>query len=251
MNLNTARPVTLYCIALAVTVLSIVPRVPAASGATDGPAEKIGTGIHMIYLVRHGQYDQEDDRDPDIGKALVPLGVAQARLVGARLGARLAAVPVKMTGLYSSTMTRARETALVIGAEFPELELQQTRVLRECTMPTWREDIMAREDPEDLAECRDQVERAFAEFFVPSPDADRHDILVCHGNVIRYFVTKVLGVDTMSWLVMSVGNSSLTVVRVNPDGTMKLLSVGDIGHLPPNLQTGLDRKDKSLVVPGK
>ena len=245
--MNRARRVTLYSIVLAVTAFSFIVCGPAASDATDGPAEKIGTGIHMIYLVRHGQYDQEDDRDPDIGKALVPLGIAQARLVGARLGA----LPVKMTALYSSTMTRARETATVIAAEFPELELQQTRVLRECTMPTWREDIMAREDPEDLAACRDQVDKAFAEFFVPSPDADRHDILVCHGNVIRYFVTKVLGVDTMSWLVMTVGNCSMTVVRVNPDGTMKLLSVGDTGHLPPNLQTGLDRKDKSLVISGK
>lgn len=242
--MTRTRRVTLCSIVLAVTAFSFVMNVPAVSDAAD---EKTGTGIHMIYLVRHGQYDQEDNRDPDVGKALIPLGIAQARLIGARLGA----LPVEMTALYSSTMTRARETATVIGAEFPELELQQTRVLRECTMPTWREDIMADEDPENLEACRAQVDKAYEEFFVPTPDADRHDILVCHGNVIRYFVTKVLGVDTMSWLVMTVGNCSLTVVRVNPDGTKKLLSVGDIGHLPPNLQSGLDRKDKSLVMPGK
>ena len=33
----------------------------------------------------------------------------------------------------------------------------------------------------------------------PSPDTeDRHDVLVAHGNVIRYFVTRALGVDTLA-----------------------------------------------------
>jgi serine/threonine-protein phosphatase PGAM5 len=246
MNSDMARRVTLYGIVLVVTAFSIAAGT-AAGDLAETPGEKTGTGVHMIYLVRHGQYDYDDDRDPDIGKALVPLGIAQARLVAQRLGS----LPVTMTSIYSSTMTRARQTALVIGQEFPDLELRQTRILRECTPPTWRHDIVADEDPDEMNACRDQLEKAYAEFFVPSPDADRHDLLVCHGNVIRYFVTKVLGVDTMSWLGMSVGNCSLTVVRINPDGTKKLLSVGDIGHIPPNLQTGLDRKDKNLVIPGQ
>lgn len=246
MNCDMARRITLCGIVLVVTVFAIVTGT-AAGDLPNAPDEKTGTGVRMVYLVRHGQYDYDDDRDPDVGKALVPLGIAQARLVAQRLGS----LPVTMTSMYSSTMTRARQTALVIGQEFPHLELQQTRILRECTPPTWRHDIVADEDPDEMNECRDQLEKAYAEFFVPSPDADRHDLLVCHGNVIRYFVTKVLGVDTMSWLGMSVGNCSLTVVRINPDGTKKLLSVGDVGHIPPNLQTGLDRQDKSLVIPGE
>jgi serine/threonine-protein phosphatase PGAM5 len=41
----------------------------------------------------------------------------------------------------------------------------------------------------------------------------------------------------MAWLGMSIGNCSLTVVTINADGSMKLLSYGDVGHLPPNLTT--------------
>jgi serine/threonine-protein phosphatase PGAM5 len=198
-----------------------------------------------LYLIRHGHYDYEDEAAPDVGKALVPLGVAQARLVAARLSS----LPVEMTVLRSSTMTRARQTARVMGEDFPELKLEQSRLLRECTPPTWREDIVADVDPSEMSECVDQLEKAYAEFFVPSPDSDRHDIIVCHGNVIRYFVTKVLGVDTMAWLGMSVGNCSVTVVRIDPNGRIKLLMVGDVGHIPPNLQTGLDGKDRYLAVP--
>jgi serine/threonine-protein phosphatase PGAM5 len=200
-----------------------------------------------VYLIRHGEYDHADERDPDIVKGLVPLGVAQAKIVAARLRG----LPVEISSLHSSTMTRARQTALVIGEEFLDLEVQKSRLIRECTPPTRRKDVMAEETKADLKACTRQLEEAFALYFAPSPDADRHDVLVCHGNVIRYFVTKVLGVDTEAWLGMSIGNCSLTVVTVNADGSMKLLSYSDVGHLPPNLTTRTaPGKPIDLEVPG-
>jgi serine/threonine-protein phosphatase PGAM5 len=49
---------------------------------------------------------------------------------------------------------------------------------------------------------------------------------------------------------MSVGNASITVIRVQPDGRMKVISVGDVGHIPPNLQSGATGDpDRSLAVP--
>ena len=205
-------------------------------------------GVRTLYLIRHGQYDHDDDRDPDIGKALIPLGIAQSKLVAGRLNS----LPVKMSSLISSTMTRARQTAMIINQDFPELELQQTRLIRECTPPTWREDIMEGEDPEELKKCTDNLDAAFSNYFIPSPgEEDQNDIIVCHGNVIRYFLTKVLKVETMSWLQMTTGNCGLTVVRIKPDGSMKLVSFNDMGHIPPNLRTviGAENKSKELVLP--
>jgi serine/threonine-protein phosphatase PGAM5 len=205
-------------------------------------------GVRTIYLVRHGQYDHDDNRDPDVGKELVPLGVAQARLVANRLKL----LPVKMTSLISSTMTRARQTAMIINKSFPDLELQKTRLLRECTPPTWRKDIMAKNDPIDIKICSDKLDSAFSKYFVPSQDQqDRNDIFVIHGNIIRYFVAKVLKVDTMSWLQMTTGNCGLTVIQIKPNGSMKLISFNDIGHIPPNLRTvsGFESKSKELVLP--
>lgn len=213
-------------------------------------AEVAGTGVRMIYLIRHGEYDHEDERDEEIGRALVSLGVAQARLVAARLRA----MPVEWTSLTSSTMTRARETAQVIAEELPQLEHVTDRQLSECLQPTWREEITAEETPGDLAACLEQQEAAYKTYFQPSPKADRHDIIVGHGNVIRHFVTRVLKVDPMSWLEMSIGNCSLTVVNIQPDGTMKLLSYGDVGHIPPGLQTRTppgEPRDLSVPQPRK
>lgn len=220
-----------------------------ASASCLPAEERVKTdGVRTVYLIRHGEYDHDDERDPDVGKALVPLGVAQARI----LGARLRGLPVDMTSLHSSTMSRARQTALVIGEEFPDLELRTSRLIRECTPPTWREDIMAGETQADLGACTEQLDEAFPLYFAPSPDSDRHDVIVCHGNVIRYFVTKVLQVDSMAWLGMSIGNCSLTVVKIKADGSMKLLSFGDVGHLPPNLSTRTAPGDDiDLEVPGE
>jgi len=219
---------------IAASLFVLITVVIAMTGiAAHAQEVETADGIRTIYLIRHGDYDHDDESDPEIGKALIPLGVAQARI----LGARLRGIPVEFSSLHSSTMTRARETALVIGEEFPGLELQISPLIKECTPPTRREDIMAEETEADLATCQAQLEEAYPVFFTPSPDADRHDLIVCHGNVIRYFVTKVLEVDTTAWLGMSIGNCSLTVIKIKPDGSMKLLSFGDVGHLPPNLST--------------
>ena len=205
-------------------------------------------GVRTLYLIRHGQYDHQDQRDPETGKELVPLGIAQARL----LANRLKSLPVKFSSLVSSTMTRARQTAKIINKDFPQLKLKHYSLLSECTPPTWREDIMEKENPVEMQSCTEKLDKAFSKFFIPSPDEnDRNDIIVCHGNVIRYFVTKVLKVNTMSWLQMTTGNCGLTVVKIKPDGTMKLISFNDLGHIPPNMRTvsGFESKSKELTLP--
>lgn len=213
-------------------------------------AENDENGTRTIYLIRHGEYDQDDERDAFTGRELTPLGIAQARL----LASRLKSMPVEFSSLTSSTMTRARQTALVLNQDFPDLNLIQDSLISECTPPTWREDIMADETESELNKCKENIEKAFEKYFVPSSDEkDRHDIIVCHGNVIRYFVTKVLKVDTMSWLQMSITNCSLTIVRINSNGSMKLDTFSDYGHIPENMRTftGGENESKELVVPSK
>ncbi|MBK9096530.1 MAG: histidine phosphatase family protein [bacterium] len=205
-------------------------------------------GIRTIYLIRHGDYNQTDESDEFTGNELTPLGIAQARL----LSARLKAMSIEFTSLTSSTMTRARQTAIIVNEEFPELTLAQDELISECTPPTWRKDVMSETDSVELVQCKNNIEKAFAKYFISSPDEnDRNDIIVCHGNVIRYFVTKVLNVDTMSWLQMSITNCSLTIIRVLPDGKMKLDAFSDYGHIPENMRTftGGENEAKELFVP--
>ena len=106
-------------------------------------------GTRTIYLIRHGEYTPQDDNIPDSENVLTPLGIAQARLVSARLKA----MNIKFSSLTSSTMTRARQTAMVINKDFPDLNLEESDIIRECTPPTWRNDVMAGVDTAHRIEC--------------------------------------------------------------------------------------------------
>lgn len=201
--------------------------------------------MREVVLVRHGHYVADPAIDEKVGPGLSPIGVAQAKLAGARLGSDLS----RVDGLYVSPMQRARDTAASIGNTFPGQAFDVIADMAECTPPTRREDIMATETQESTAACKAQLDRLFERFFETKADAGRTDVLVCHGNVIRYLVTRALGVDTAAWLEMSVGHASVTRIRIEPDGRLKVIAVGDIGHIPPNMRTGASGDaDRNLAV---
>jgi serine/threonine-protein phosphatase PGAM5 len=221
------RRIPLLVLAFGALLGALPAAAPAVLPGGDGP-------VRTVYLVRHGEYDHADTRDPDVGRGLVALGRQQARL----LAARLDAAPVRFTSIQASTMTRARETAEIVAARFEELPLTLHRDLRECTPTTRRADIMAELEPGEAAACEANLAAAWSRIFVPAPGpGDAHDIVVCHGNVIRWFVCRVLQVDPAAWLGMSIANASLTVVQIRADGSTKLLAFADAGHIPWEMTT--------------
>ncbi|MCX7041605.1 MAG: histidine phosphatase family protein [Gammaproteobacteria bacterium] len=202
--------------------------------------------VRTIYLIRHGHYAADPTIDEKRGPGISPIGAAQANLVGARL----AGLPVKFDALYVSPMQRARDTAAVISVNFPGSKFTVVDDLAECTPPTRDQKIIAGEKPADLAACTAAIDRLFAAYFKASQGGDRTEMFVCHGNIIRSLVVRALGVDADAWLGMSVGHASITRIRIDAEGRFKVISVGDVGHLPPNLLTGASGDaDRSLAVP--
>lgn len=218
-------------------LLALASCLPMPTRAAEQP------GTRTILLVRHGEYDPDPDADPALGPHLASLGIAQAHLAGARL----AALPGGIDGLHMSPMQRARDTAGVIAQDFPGRRFEVIDDLAECTPPSRRDtgDSVA-----EMAACQAQLDRVFAAWFKASPDGDRRDLFVCHGNVIRYLVTRALGVDTKAWLQMSIGHASLTKILVKAGGSMQVIAVGDVGHLPPNMLSGTSADpERSLDLP--
>jgi serine/threonine-protein phosphatase PGAM5 len=215
----------------------------ALASEVAAAAEPQATFPRTLYLIRHGAYVPDRNADPRFGPGLTPLGVAQARLIAARLSGS----GVSFDSMTSSTLLRARETAAVMHETLANVPLGQSPLISECTPPLFEgaEGGVAR----DRAECAKQLDRAFAEFFTVAKGARSNDILVAHGNVIRYLVVKALQVDPRSWLGMSVAHASLTVIQVQPDGSMRVLAVGDSGHIPSPLLSWGDASDRQLVAP--
>jgi serine/threonine-protein phosphatase PGAM5 len=197
---------------------------------------------HTLYLIRHGAYVADRNADPQLGPGITALGMAQARLIAARLSG----TGVKFDSMTSSPMQRARDTAAVMHETLSSVPLAQSPLLRECMPPVFES---AAGEAAERAECAKQLDQAFAQFFTAAKDASRNDILVAHGNVIRYLVMKALRVDTRAWLGMTIAHASLTVIQVQQDGSIKVLAVGDNGHIPSPLLSWGDATDRQLAVP--
>lgn len=201
--------------------------------APANAAETPKSPVHTLVLVRHGNYVPDPSIDERIGPHLSPIGVAQAHLAAAAI----MQLP-HFDGLYASPVQRASDTAAVIGADdFPDRHFEIVDDLAECTPPTPLGDVMKKEKPADLAACKAQLDRLYARFFTAAKGQDRNDLLVCHSNVIRYLVTRALGVDTKAWLAMSLHNASITTIRIDAKGRAHVIAVGDVGHIPPNMRT--------------
>lgn len=223
------------CIGVLVCMLAL----PAAATEVQTPAARI------IVLARHGHYQLDPKADPKLGPGLSPLGIAQAHLLGARLAGEADFDAVRV-----SPLQRAQDTARVAMESFEAPAMTTLADLSECTPPTHKPSDTADNTPESLKVCKEQLDRLFATQFKPANGPPRRELLVCHGNVIRYLVGKALGLDPKSWLAMSFGHTSLSTIRIDADGSMRLLGAGDLGHVPPNLRTGaLGDPERELAVP--
>ncbi|CAI5442734.1 unnamed protein product [Caenorhabditis angaria] len=155
------------------------------------------------------------------------------------LGKRLAISDIKFDKLLMSTMNRATETANIILGHFPDnFPRSSSSMIEEGPpyppVPEHREWRPAA--PEFYSEAA-RIEAAYRKLFhraPPSQKQDSYELVVCHANVIRYFVCRALQFPPEGWLRMSLGNCSLTWVVIRPSGNVSIRSIGDIGHLAPH-----------------
>ncbi len=190
------------------------------------PRHQKGTNRHrFIYLIRHGDYEHSAEH---FGGLLNARGEEQARL----LAEPMKRVPVD--AIYSSTMHRAWQTAMILRDEaFPDLEVQRTPWLKERMFPgVYTGDDR---DVEKEAEAEEVLEKVWERFFRPSR-SERHDVLVCHGNIIRALVTRVMDAPLECWFRAVMTNCGITQVMCAGDGRYRLLSFNERGHIPYRLR---------------
>jgi serine/threonine-protein phosphatase PGAM5 len=184
-------------------------------------------GTRTLILVRHGQYEA-DEAHVGYGK-LTPLGVRQAR----RTAKRIQGYPIR--SIYSSTMPRAVETAKLIRKNLGRVPLRFSHLLREgIPMPA---PGTTGEQRSRMRQTRKRVDRAFARYFQPTRGADRYELIVAHGNVIRYWLRVAIGDSPTRWWRFWPMNCGLSIVVIPADGPTRIQSINDVGHLPLRMQT--------------
>jgi serine/threonine-protein phosphatase PGAM5 len=189
-----------------------------------------GVASRFLYLIRHGQYDTSVRHQ--LGGSLTPLGRQQAEITAQAL------CDVPVNTIYCSSMRRAEETAEIIAQVFPAAMLQKTRSLWECvpTVPEKYAQHFSEAQIGGTSECRQQLDSAFNRFFKLARGGEKHELLICHGNVVRYLVCRALEVNLDAWANMHIYNCGISRVMIEPHG-MFLISHNEINHIPLHLQT--------------
>ena len=221
-----------------------------------------------ILLVRHGQYDERFEEDEH--RKLTPLGRQQAIKTGKRL-VEMARGSMNfekdsfngqctVKAIHVSNMTRAKETAALIADQFDtkKMTVQEPDPLLNEALPApmvpIRPDILGA--TEEIDENHDRIEEAFRKYFYrddndssnsftfpfwtkkqEEDESDDFEIIVCHGNVIRYFFCRALQLPPEAWLRFCTFNCSITYLVVRPNGMVSARMMGDIGHLDYNEST--------------
>jgi probable phosphoglycerate mutase len=201
-------------------------------GQTANRKAQTRMAIRTLYLIRHGQYPPESSGTAD--EALTPVGQQQAAVTGQAIKG----IPVNT--LYYSTMPRAEQTAHIIMTHaFPGVIRKPSELLREAVaeVPERYAAMFENVKPQHLERAAQQGEEAFNYFFRPAPRVDRYEVLVTHGNLIRYFVMRALEASPRLWANFDSHNCGITRIRIGEDGRCTVVSYNDIGHLSPRLQT--------------
>lgn len=178
-------------------------------------------GTRTLILLRHGQYS------PDDGGRLTPLGREQA-LHSAKY---LKDIPIH--AVWASTLTRAKETAAIVAEHLDVARVKHVSVLREGLYSKIEGYEMT---AEERRFDRARADEAYAKFFRKSR-TDRTDLLVCHGNLIRYLLCRALKTPVDKWVRMNTHHCGITRVLVRPSGTVKVVSYNEHSHLPTKLVT--------------
>ncbi|RIH82995.1 phosphoglycerate mutase GpmB [Calidithermus terrae] len=182
----------------------------------------------FLYLIRHGQYETANAPD-ERGGGLTELGKLQAQHTAERLRW------LEVRCIHHSSLRRASQTARILARGFPGVPLRPSRLLWETipVIPPGYEAQFGDRVPEGAEE---QAAQAFERYFKPAREP-RLELIVAHGNLIRYFVCRALGLPPEAWLRMEMHHCGISQVVVLPDGRPHLIAHNDTGHLPYAIQT--------------
>jgi len=188
----------------------------------------------ILYLVRHGEYEVSTPETEAPDGLLTEKGRAQAKLTGQRLK------NLPLHAIYFSNLQRAIETGSYITPFFPQLNPCSLPILRECLpcLPVHIEErvVAARQKPINYG--IEKARQAFETFFkAPEGDNDQCEVIVSHGNLIRYFLAKSIQAPCESWVNIKIYHASISEVHISRAGVQKLVRLNDTAHFPDHMCT--------------
>ena len=179
-----------------------------------------------IILIRHGEADPKIENTPLTNK-----GFLEAKSVAKELKKH------SFKKIYSSNLLRAKQTC----EEFTKDYIEDGR-LREIYRVLIGGPIKEGTSKDREINDRKRVDELFEELLKTEEDV----ILFCHGNIIRYYLNKVLNSKENLWETMTINNCSISILEFNND-LLEIKEINLISHLPKDILEEISNSKKKEV----
>ena len=205
-----------------------------------------GEGVRVL-LVRHGEtvWNQENRWQGQADTPLSETGYDQAR----QLARRLQNEERPIRAIYTSDLSRARDTADILGQVLGVTPLE-TAAWREMDIGTWSgltTSEVATRHAEEWARLRqgEDLPRGGGETFAQfqgrllqssqrlvRDHAGGQIVVVTHGGAVRAFLLHCRGLDASQFgQIEKIGNTGVSEVSLFPNGETEIHSINSIVHL--------------------
>ncbi|CAL1132694.1 unnamed protein product [Cladocopium goreaui] len=214
-------------------------------------------GTRHLIFVRHGQ--------PSDGvEQLSEIGLQQAELTAVRLATQIKDVKYKellpccsahatpsskssccVRGgwqvIFHSSAEEAKATAKIIKKSLGKVALKESPLLAEGVplVPSPAPEVLRELPAEALVGDMSRAEGALrTHLWRPAggPESSA-EVIVAHGNVIRYVICRALQLNPSAWSRFAAGHATISWLEIQSDGLVKLREFGGSGHLPLDIRT--------------
>lgn len=182
-----------------------------------------------IILVRHGEADSSIEEVP-----LTEKGILEANSVANELK------KYSFEKVYSSDLLRAKQTCEAFTKDYLEDER-----LREIYRVLIGGPIKEGTSKDREIKDRERADEIFEELLKKEEDV----ILFCHGNIIRYYLNKVLKSKENLWENMTINNCSISILESKKD-VLEIKKINLINYLPEEILEEIkNSKEKEVYLP--
>lgn len=201
-----------------------------------------------LFLTRHGETEwnrlRKTQGTNDIG--LTDLGRIQAK----KLGKRLKEMNI-IDAIYCSDLSRARETAEIIGAEL-KIEPIADKLLREVSFGNWEglttaeieikypgqlarwrcELSFSPKGGESLLSVHNRISRFFEKLKEKHQDHDSNVLIVSHAATTKVIMLSIMGIPLNLLTRFKISQAGLSLIEVGKESN-SLIYTNDTCHLKP------------------